>query len=114
MHGNDSYGYTTTSHGGGFITGMLVGTAVGAAIGLLLAPKTGAEMRRTIASSADKLRQRAGETYSQASSAVGDLVEKGRSAVRQGRDRVESAIDEARNAYEEETSANRDVPSRPY
>jgi gas vesicle protein len=109
MHGTDNYEGSQGS-GGGFITGLIWGAAVGAALGLLLAPKTGAEMRRTLVDSADKFRRRAGETYSEASSAVGDLVEKGKKAVRKGRERVEDAVDEARSAYNEETSG----ASRPY
>jgi gas vesicle protein len=77
---------------------------------LLLAPKTGAEMRRTLVDSADRFRKRAGETYSEASDAVSDLVEKGKRAVRKGRERVEDAVGEARSAYAEETSGT----NRPY
>lgn len=109
MHANDNYEVSQGS-GGGFITGLIWGAAVGAAIGLLLAPKTGAEMRRTLADSAERFRRRAGETYSEASDAVSDLVDKGKKAVRKGRDRVEDAVNEARSAYSEETNSS----SRPY
>jgi gas vesicle protein len=119
MHGADNYGNyglsEESSGGGGFLTGLLFGTAIGAAIGLLLAPKSGAEMRRTLVDSAEKFRQKANETYTEASGAVSDLVEKGKKAARQGRDRVESAVGEARSAYNEEVNANRDTStSRPY
>jgi len=110
MHGTDNYGVSQGNGSSGFITGLIWGAAVGAALGLLLAPKTGAEMRRTLVDSADRFRRRAGETYNDASEAVGDLVEKGKRAVRKGRERVEDAVGEARSAYAEETSS----VNRPY
>ncbi len=118
MHGAENYGHYGTSQesGGGFMMGLLVGTAIGAAVGLLLAPRSGAEMRRTLADSAEKFRQRANDTYSEASSTVSGLVDKGRKAARAGRERVESAVDEARTAYNEEVAPNRADGSttRPY
>jgi gas vesicle protein len=113
MHVNDNY--ETTSHSSGFVLGLLCGAAVGAAIGLLLAPKTGAEMRRTLADSAERFRRKAGETYGQASDAVTDLMDKGRRAARKGRERVDQAIEDARDAYADETSGPRETgPTRPY
>lgn len=103
MHSNDSYG-SSSGHGNEFFMGLLWGTAVGAALGLLLAPKTGAEMRQTLAESADRFRRRAGETYNEASDAVSHIVEKGKSAVRRGRDKAESAIDEAASTLRSETT----------
>jgi gas vesicle protein len=111
MHVNDNY--ETSSHTSGFVMGLLCGAAVGAAVGLLLAPKTGAEMRRTLADSAEKLRRKASETYGQASDAVSDLVDKGRKMARKGRERVDDAIDEARTAYNEETGGSTGS-TRPY
>ena len=111
MHGNDNY--DTTSHTSGFVMGLLCGAAVGAAVGLLLAPKTGAEMRRTLADSAEKLRRRAGETYGQASEAVTDLMDKGRRMARKGREQVNDAIEDAKSAYADETGGSRET-SRPY
>ena len=107
MHGTDTY--ETTSHTSGFVMGLLCGAAVGAAVGLLLAPKTGADMRRTLADSAERFRRRAGETYSEASSAVSDLVEQGKKVARKGRERVDQAMEDARSAYAEETSGPRDT-----
>ena len=97
MHSTDEYGYST---GGGneFFIGLLCGTAVGAAIGLLLAPKSGAEMRHTLAESADRFKRRASETYTEASGAVNNLMEKSKSAIRRGRDKAESAIEETAGA----------------
>ena len=106
MHSTDEYGYTTGHGGNEFFIGLLCGTAVGAAIGLLLAPKTGAEMRHTLAESADRFRRRANETYNEASGAVSNLVEKGRSAVRRAQNKAESAMEDAASSIRSETTGS--------
>ena len=103
MHGTD-YSNTSSDHGGGFVTGLLCGAAVGAAIGLLLAPRSGAEMRRTLADSAERLRDKGRETYDAASEAVGRVVDKGRRAAEAGRARVEDAVNEGRAVYTDQMS----------
>jgi gas vesicle protein len=101
MYGAESYGngYAAT-RGGEFMFGLLCGAAVGAAIGLLFAPKSGAELRGQLADSADKLRRRAGEKYDQASQVVNEAVDRGRDAVRRGREK----FDEARASFSGETT----------
>jgi gas vesicle protein len=99
MYGAETYGNETTyGRGNEFMIGLLCGTAVGAAIGLLLAPKSGAELRSQLADSADKIRRRAGETYDQASGTVGDLMDKGRDAMRRGKDKFDEARSTVTNA----------------
>lgn len=104
MHSSDEYGYNSGHGGNEFFIGLLCGTAVGAAIGLLLAPKTGAEMRQTLADSADRFRRKAGDTYSEASGAVSNLVEKGRTAMRRGQNKAEQAIDDVASNLRSETT----------
>jgi gas vesicle protein len=104
MHSSDDYGYTTANSGNEFFIGLICGAAVGAAVGLLLAPKTGAEMRQTIAESADRFRRKASDTYSEASGAVNNLVEKGRSAMRRGQAKAESAMDDVASNLRSETT----------
>jgi len=107
MHGTE-YGNTSSSdHGGGFVTGLLCGAAVGAAIGLLLAPRSGAETRRTLADSAERIRDKGRETYDAASEVVGRVVDKGRRAAEAGRARVEDAVNEGRAVYTEQMSGAR-------
>lgn len=102
MYGAESYGNgNATARGGEFMFGLLCGAAVGAAIGLLFAPKSGAELRTQIADSADKLRRRAGEKYDQASQAVNEVVDRGKEAVRRGREK----FDEARSSFGETGTA---------
>ena len=49
--------FETRSTGVGFITGVLCGAAVGATLGVLLAPRSGAETRRQLAESSGRLRE---------------------------------------------------------
>jgi gas vesicle protein len=72
MHSSDSYNDSNTGSGNEFFIGLLCGCAVGAAIGLLMAPKTGVEMRQTLAESAERFRRKASDTYSDASEKVSD------------------------------------------
>jgi gas vesicle protein len=64
----------------GFAYGLLVGTALGAAVALLFAPKAGSELRGQLADATSRLRQRAGQVYNRASSAVDDMTNRTRSA----------------------------------
>jgi gas vesicle protein len=47
------------SNGGNFLAGLLVGAALGAIAALLLAPKSGKELRESLAEEGKKLRDRA-------------------------------------------------------
>jgi len=93
----DIYGVEQESGGSGFIFGMLCGAAIGAAIGLMFAPRAGAEtraqladqterLRRNAMEQADRLRQRTGDMYGTASEAINDMVSRGREAVDVGRE----------------------------
>lgn len=88
----------SNSTGSNFLMGLVCGAAVGAAVGLLLAPKTGAQMREQLASSGDRLRKRASEGYSTAvhtmSDVVSDVVARGNKAVQKGK----SAYEDVREA----------------
>jgi gas vesicle protein len=79
-------GHNHVSRGSGFLVGLLCGAAVGAALGLLMARKSGAELRHQIAESANRLKRRAGDTYEGATHAVGNLVSRSRRALDVGRD----------------------------
>lgn len=64
----------------GFAYGLLVGTALGAAVALLFAPKPGSELRGQLADATSRIRQRAGQAYDRASSAMNDVAGRARSA----------------------------------
>jgi gas vesicle protein len=83
--------YEEETGGGGFLIGLLCGTALGAAIGLMFAPKAGSEFRQRLYESTGDIRKKAYETYDQASDQVNNMVSKGRQAVDRGREAFENA-----------------------
>jgi gas vesicle protein len=86
---------------GGFLIGLLCGTAIGAALALMFAPKSGSEIRQTLYDSTDDLRRKAYDAYGQATAQVNDAVSKGKQAVERGREAVErgrEAFDSARQS----------------
>lgn len=84
-----------------FVLGLLAGAAIGAAIGLLLAPKTGAQLRHALGESAERFRHQADDVYRRAAGAVNDVVNQGRRAAQAGREKFE----EARSQFPGETMA---------
>ncbi len=94
--------YEEESGGGGFLIGLLCGTAIGAAVGLMFAPRAGSELRKTLYDSTGDIRQKAYDAYGQATEQVNTYVAKGRQAVEKGRE----AFDNARQAASPSTSAS--------
>jgi gas vesicle protein len=72
-----------------FTVGLVCGAAIGAAVGLLLAPRSGAELRSDLAGQANRLRRSMNDRYNQASGMVDRVVEDGREAMRRGREAFE-------------------------
>jgi len=107
MYAEGSNGQSFNSTGK-FMIGLACGTVIGAAVGVLLATKTGAELRGQIADSARRFGRRMSESYSRASEAMASAADTGRDAVRQGRDKFAAArsqfasADEGRAASEME------------
>lgn len=66
--------------GGSFLMGLLAGTVLGAGLGMLFAPKPGAELRTKLSEQAGKLRTTAADGYQQASGKVTQMVDRGRDA----------------------------------
>jgi gas vesicle protein len=83
--------YEEESGGGGFLIGLLCGTALGAAVGLMFAPKAGSELRQTLYESTGDIRRKATDAYGQATEQVNNYVSKGREAVDRGREAFDSA-----------------------
>ena len=82
--------------GAGFMLGLLTGTVLGAGLGMLLAPKAGAELRGAIGDQAKTWGNVANEQYRKASEAAGTLAEQGRDLVTKAREAVTRGADEAR------------------
>ena len=99
--------YEDESGGGGFVIGLLCGAALGAAVGLMFAPKTGSELRRTLYDSTGDIRKRAADAYGQASQTVNDVVAKGREAFDRGRQAYDSARENAMGQSSESFNAPR-------
>ncbi len=83
--------YEEESGGGGFLIGLLCGTALGAAVGLMFAPKAGSELRQTLYESTGDIRKKAYDAYGQATEQVNNYVAKGKQAVERGREAFDSA-----------------------
>jgi YtxH-like protein len=66
--------------GGSFLMGLLAGTVLGAGLGMLFAPKAGAELRNQVSEQAGRLRTTANDAYSQAQEKVSQIVDRGREA----------------------------------
>lgn len=94
--------------GAGFVSGLLFGAAVGAALGVIFAPRAGADTRRQIAQSGGRLREGAVRTYEHARDAGNAAVSKARDAFDRGREAfdrtrhdVEATVDDAASTASE-------------
>ncbi len=92
--------YEEESGGGGFLIGLLCGTALGAAIGLMFAPKAGSEFRQRLYDQTGDIRRKAYETYDQATEQVNTVATKARQAVERGKE----AFDTARQSAADQTT----------
>ncbi len=81
-----------------FLVPFMVGGLVGAGIALLLAPKSGKELRKDIVDITGRARDKVTET-----------VEKSRDLYREGAVAVKSAIDAGKVAYVEERERHRNA-----
>ncbi|MBI2186767.1 MAG: YtxH domain-containing protein [Acidobacteria bacterium] len=88
--------YETEGNGAGFMMGLLAGTVLGAGLGMLLAPKAGADLRGQIGQQAREFGNRASEQYRRATQAASGLAERGRDMMNQAREAVSRGAEEAR------------------
>lgn len=93
MHDYDSS--QNQGSGGGFIFGLLAGAAIGAGIGMLLAPKSGAELREQLSGQANDLADKASQQYRRAAGAANDLASRGRDLYGSAREAVNRGAKEA-------------------
>ena len=92
--------------GGSFVIGLLTGTVLGAGLGMLFAPKSGAELRGQLSEQAENLRNTASEGYRKASQAASDLADRGRDYYDKARDAVSRGADEAQRYVHESTAGS--------
>jgi gas vesicle protein len=93
---SDSYERYNSEPGGGFLMGLLAGTVLGAGLGMLLAPKSGSDLRGQLGEQAKNLSTKASEQYRRASEQAGNWAERGRDMVNQARNAVQRGVDDAR------------------
>jgi gas vesicle protein len=96
-----------------FVAGLFTGALIGAAVGLLFAPRVGAELRGQIKDAASAAGQKASET-------IGAVADAGRTAYQQARDVASTASDElgrmasdVSRSAEQGASAIREAVTRP-
>jgi gas vesicle protein len=92
----DQYNREGGGNNGAFMMGLLTGAVLGAGIGMLLAPKTGSELRGAINEQAKNWGNVATEQYKKASETAGTWAEQGRDFVSKAKDVVARGADEAR------------------
>jgi gas vesicle protein len=78
---------------------FFLGLGLGVAVGLLFAPKTGAETRDLIRSKADEGKEYLKRATSDLRDQANDAIERGRSAVRSQRDNLSAAVEAGKAAY---------------
>ncbi len=83
--------------GGGFIIGLLTGAVLGVGLGMLLAPKAGADLRDELGEQARNLGTKASERYQRASETATGLAGRGRKIVNQAREAVNRGAEEVRD-----------------
>jgi len=98
--------FETHDGAGRFVMGLLTGTVVGAGLGLLLAPKAGAETRSRISAQASRLAHAASEGCRRVTSTASDLAARGRGLYDKARDAVARGAEEAQRYVREATGGS--------
>lgn len=106
------YRYEDETTGGSFLLGLLAGVVLGAGVGLLFAPRPGAETRRRVSESATRMKSQANEGYAKASERVSGVVERGRDSYDRVRGSVSRGIDEVRRHTQDAASAGSQFVNR--
>jgi gas vesicle protein len=85
---------------------FFLGLGLGVAVGLLFAPKSGAETRDLLLSKADEGREYLRRRTEDLRDSAGDLVDKGRSVLAKQKDQLSSAVEAGKQAYREAVGAS--------
>jgi gas vesicle protein len=92
----DNYERYENEGTGGFMMGLLTGTVLGAGLGMLLAPRAGAEIRDQIGEQARNFGHKASDQYRKATETATEWAERGREFVDRARDAVSRGAEQAR------------------
>lgn len=79
---------------GTFLLGALAGALVGAGIALLMAPKTGAQMREELSTGYNSARDAAARRYRDLADKAGQKIEQASSRFEQAGAKIEKTVDE--------------------
>jgi len=90
---------------------FFLGVGLGVAVGLLFAPKSGAETRDLILTKADESKDYLRRRGEQLLDSANDAIDKGKSAVAKQRDQITSAIEAGKQAYRDAISQSGGVGS---
>jgi gas vesicle protein len=99
-----------SDHDGNSFLWFLAGVGVGAVVGVLYAPKAGAEMRQAIREKAEEGREFVRDRSREARDQASQWVDRGRDYVNQQRDQFKSAYEAGRQAYQETTTSPAEAP----
>ena len=81
-----------------------LGLGLGVAVGILFAPKSGAETRQLLKSKAEEGAEYVKRRSSEFRDTAADAVERGKHAVARHRDNLSAAVDAGKQAYREAVS----------
>lgn len=95
--------------GPGFVTGLLLGTALGAAISILLAPRPGHETREQLLEKGSELKGVADVFTAQARERVDEVVAQAKAAMGEERQSLSEAINDMREVLREATLEAKEV-----
>jgi len=103
--------------GAGLVTGLLVGTVFGLGLGMLLAPRSGSQLRGQLREQAQGLRRRAVDQSHTAGEQASEWAARGRHLFDRGHEAVSRGVEEARRSVgattdESATNTLKEVPPR--
>jgi gas vesicle protein len=96
--------YEKDEGGAGFVMGLLTGTVLGAGLGMLLAPKSGSELRGQLTEGANTVGRSATEGYRKVAGAANTIADKGREFYDRARDAVSHGAEEVKRYTREEAA----------
>ena len=98
---------TDDEHEGGhpFALGVLTGAAVGVGVGMLLAPRSGAELRKEVGHQFTNMKGSCATGYNRAKDTAGNLAERSRRAYSATRDKVVNGAHETKEYVKEVSDA---------